>query len=297
MAKELGVTRAAVWKHIIKLKQMGLNVFSVSGKGYKIPGGVDLLNKQWLVESIGSKFDSKVKLEVFNSIASTNQFLIDQSEPVKFHFCLSEYQYAGRGRLGRQWHSPFARNIYLSVKYKFPLLLDVSGLSLAVGIWVAELIEGMGCSEVKVKWPNDILINDRKVGGILTELSSAEVGSREVVIGLGLNWAMPDEVDVEQAWGNLGPMLNGISRNQMVLALIDKFILGLNEFEKGRKYSQLQNWSKFDFLRDKKISIKLGNRSINGNYKGINEQGFILVEADGNIEAYSGGEVSVRAVK
>ncbi|NVJ49733.1 MAG: bifunctional biotin--[acetyl-CoA-carboxylase] ligase/biotin operon repressor BirA [Gammaproteobacteria bacterium] len=293
IAKQLEVSRTAIWKYIQQLKTLGVDVYSVSGKGYRLAQALELLDVERISDSMRSGTQQPFQLDVFQNIASTNQILQSLESREKFHFCLSEYQSMGRGRQGKRWHSPFARNIYLSVKTQIQRPPEqLSGLSIAIGLMLAQLFQRLGVQNMAVKWPNDLKINDQKVGGILVELTSAKRG--EVIIGVGLNWQMDNQQQIDQAWTNLAPNLPHLGRNDVVIAMALQLIEGLQQFELDGLTHFLPQWPLYDWLANQTVELSLGPRKVYGIARGIDATGALLVEDDTGIKPYVGGEVSAR---
>ena len=161
LGEQLGMSRAAINKHIQTLRDWGVDVFTVPGKGYSLPDPIQLLNE----ELIKSQVDTG-SVTVLPVIDSTNQYLLDRIEILQSgDACIAEYQQAGRGRRGRQWFSPFGANLYLSMFWRLEQGPAAAvGLSLVIGIVMAEVLRELGAEEVRVKWPNDLYLNDRKLG-------------------------------------------------------------------------------------------------------------------------------------
>lgn len=296
IAQQLSLSRTAVWKHIEKLKSLGAEVFSVRGKGYQIPGGLDLLNETFLQAELASVLGSKDNLQLFTSIASTNQHLLGMPACNQPRVCVAEYQSTGRGRLGRRWHSPFARNIYLSIRYTLPLSIDaLSGLSLAVGCCVAECLRTLGANEVYIKWPNDLRVGNQKLGGILVEIAGQSEWGAELVIGIGLNWDMPLSDEIDQPWGNLKPLVNqNVSRNQLVIALVKQIIEGLILFGEKGFAAFIERWPPLDGMTGKRVRLVNGADEIHGEYLGIDPTGAVKIRTAQGIEHFIGGELSLR---
>jgi BirA family biotin operon repressor/biotin-[acetyl-CoA-carboxylase] ligase len=297
IAKQLALSRTAVWKHIEKLKSLGANIYSVRGKGYRIPGGLDLLDETFLRENLGSLLGSADHFQLFTNIASTNQYLLSlESSPLP-RVCMAEYQSTGRGRLGRPWHSPFARNIYLSMRHALPLSIDaLSGLSLAVGCCVAECLRELGASGVYLKWPNDLKIEQKKLGGILVEVAGQTTIGAELVIGVGINWDMPLSDDVGQPWTNLKPLVkHGLNRNQLAVALVRHMLDGLKLFSEQGFTAFAERWSHLDGLLGKSVRLISGTREICGTYLGVDHAGALRIQTDAGVEICYGGELSLRA--
>ncbi|MBQ0325986.1 bifunctional biotin--[acetyl-CoA-carboxylase] ligase/biotin operon repressor BirA, partial [Providencia rettgeri] len=187
LGDKLGMTRAAINKHIKTLRSWGLNIETVTGKGYKLPHQINLLNRAVIKQQI-----SDVNIIVEPVINSTNQYMLERIPSLKSgDTCLAEYQSAGRGRRGRQWVSPFGCNLYLSMYWKLDQGPAAAiGLSLVVGIVIAETLNKISQEKVKVKWPNDLYMNDKKLAGILVELTGKTGDAAHIIIGIGINIGM-----------------------------------------------------------------------------------------------------------
>ena len=168
LGETLGMSRAAINKHIQTLRDWGVDVFTVPGKGYSLPEPIQLLN----AEKILSQLDDG-SVAVLPVIDSTNQYLLDRIGELKSgDACVAEYQHAGRGRRGRKWFSPFGANLYLSMFWRLEQGPAAAiGLSLVIGIVMAEVLRKLGADKVRVKWPNDLYLQDRKLAGNLVELT------------------------------------------------------------------------------------------------------------------------------
>ena len=184
VAGALGVSRAAIWKVVQRLKEYDVSI--ESGRfGYQLQNPLVLLDKS----RIQKLLNEEVTIDVFEKLPSTNDYLKDLNPTTSPYICLTEYQQKGRGRLGRSWDSPFGRNIYCSLSYVFQKdFSEISGLSLAVGVLTAKAIENIGCQlRPSLKWPNDIYIQQKKVGGILIDMQAEANGICKAIIGVGLN--------------------------------------------------------------------------------------------------------------
>ncbi len=187
LGETLGMSRAAINKHIQTLRDWGVDVFTVPGKGYSLPEPIQLLN----AEQILGQLDGG-SVTVLPVIDSTNQYLLDRIGELKSgDACVAEYQQAGRGRRGRKWFSPFGANLYLSMFWRLEQGPAAAiGLSLVIGIVMAEVLRKLGADKVRVKWPNDLYLQDRKLAGILVELTGKTGDAAQIVIGAGINMAM-----------------------------------------------------------------------------------------------------------
>jgi len=210
----------------------------------------------------------------------------------------AEQQTAGRGRLGRQWISPFGRNIYLSVAWKFPAgASSLTGLSLAVGTAVVHALESYGLTGIGLKWPNDIVCMQRKLGGILVEVSGDAAGPCQVVMGIGLNLQMPQAAfnDLNQSWIDV-KMISGkkIQRNYLAGLLLREILLAMPEFQRDGLAAFRKQWEQLDMLYGQTVNIQTPQGVQSGIAKGIDEQGNLQVDIDNKLHHFNSGEVSVR---
>ena len=209
LSAALAVSRAAVWKYLHSLSELGLEINAVSGKGYRLEKALELLSAQQIKESLSLKTLSLLsKLEIHPQIQSTNTYLAECAKTVQSgRVCFAESQTAGRGRRGRQWVSPFGSNLYLSILWQFDNgFAAISGLSLAIGVAVVRALSEIGINEIGLKWPNDIYWQHKKLGGILIEVSGESSGECHAIIGLGLNLYLPEKetTGITQPWTDFG---------------------------------------------------------------------------------------------
>src|SRR5690606_303392 len=183
----LGRSRTAIWKHLQKLEDLGLHLSAVKGRGYRLEGGLELLDEGLIRSSLDSQAQALLsKLDIHYIIDSTNSHALrERFAESSGYICLSEQQTAGKGRRERPWVSPFGRNIYLSLLWSFDGgVVTLEGLSLAVGVAVEEALNSCGVEGVMLKWPNDVLWQQRKLAGILLEVVGDPAGSCQVVVGI-----------------------------------------------------------------------------------------------------------------
>ena len=196
IAAAMGVSRTAVWKHAAHLPDWGLELESAAGQGYRLPRPLSLLDATALRDALDTPARTAVRdVQVHAELASTNAHLLAVNTllPGAFDLCLAEYQTAGRGRRGRAWQSPFAAGLCFSFSWAFSTLPPGLGaLSLATGVAVRRTLARFGlAAPVQLKWPNDLLVNGQKLGGILLELRAEAGGPAYVVLGIGLNVQVP----------------------------------------------------------------------------------------------------------
>lgn len=296
LGERLGMSRAAINKHIQTIRDWGVDVFTVPGKGYSLPEPIQLLNEKLIVAQVQTG-----KVAVLPVIDSTNQYLLDRiSEMQSGDACVAEYQQAGRGRRGRKWFSPFGANLYLSMYWRLEQGPAAAiGLSLVIGIVMAEVLQELGAENVRVKWPNDLYLGDRKLAGILVELTGKTGDAAQIVIGAGINLAMRHaESDViNQGWVNLQEAGVTLDRNMLAARLINALRSALQSFEQEGLSPWLSRWKKLDNFIDRPVKLIIGEREIFGISRGIDAQGALLLEQDGVIKPWMGGEISLRSAE
>lgn len=297
LGQQLGISRAAVSNHIKGLTELGLDIFSVTGKGYQLSRPIQFLEQKKIIDAMHNS--SSVNLEVLNIINSTNQYLKEKLPMLESgHVCLAEAQTAGRGRHGRKWVSPYGASLYLSYFWQFASGYQaISGLSLAVGVAITEALYDIGINDVQLKWPNDLYSQNKKLAGVLVEVEGQMGAACDCIIGIGLNIDLADQQDeIDQPWIDLNRISNApLDRNKLAAVLIEKLIKSMATFEKEGLDPFLSKWQSLDLYRDKPITLIMGNKTLNGTGKGISHDGGLLVEVDGNIQTFYGGEISVRA--
>lgn len=295
LGDQLGMSRAAINKHIQTLRDWGVDVFTVPGKGYSLPDPIQLLNEELIKSQIETG-----SVAVLPVIDSTNQYLLDRIEKLQSgDACIAEYQQAGRGRRGRQWFSPFGANLYLSMFWRLEQGPAAAvGLSLVIGIVMAEVLRELGAENVRVKWPNDLYLNDRKLAGILVELTGKTGDAAQIVIGAGINLAMRNVATdvINQSWINLQEAGINIDRNALAIRIIKELRKALYLFEDEGLIPFLPRWELLDNFINRQVKLIIGDKEIHGISRGINEQGGLLLEQDGVIKPWVGGEISLRGI-
>lgn len=293
LGEQLGMSRAAINKHIQTIKEWGLDVFTVTGKGYSLPSAMQLLDE----DTINAQLDAG-RLAVIPVIDSTNQYLLERMDTLQSgDACVAEYQQAGRGRRGRQWISPFGVNIYLSMYWRLEQgPAAAMGLSLVIGIVLAEALQELGAEGVRVKWPNDIYLEDRKLAGILVELTGKTGDAAQIVIGAGINLGMrtPPAGAINQGWINLQEAGITVDRNILSARIINKLRAALSQFEQDGLTPFVGRWARLDNFLDRPVKLLIGDREIFGIARGIDQQGGLVLEQDGIKKSWIGGEISLR---
>ncbi|MFU2315564.1 bifunctional biotin--[acetyl-CoA-carboxylase] ligase/biotin operon repressor BirA [Rahnella sp. PCH160] len=291
----MGMSRAAINKHIQTVRDWGVDIFTVPGKGYSLPYPIQLLEEEKILGMLPAG-----GVSVLPVIDSTNQFLMDRIGQLNSgDACVAEYQQAGRGRRGRKWFSPFGSNLYLSMYWKLEQgPAAAMGLSLVIGIVMAEVLHRLGAEDVRVKWPNDLYLNDRKLAGILVELTGKTGDAAHLVIGAGINLKMrePATDTITQGWINLQEAGVNIDRNELTATLLKELRSALVHFEQEGLTPFIARWRGLDNFLGRPVKLLIGDQEIHGIERGIDPQGALLLEQAGVVKPYIGGEISLRGV-
>ncbi|MFC1748971.1 bifunctional biotin--[acetyl-CoA-carboxylase] ligase/biotin operon repressor BirA [Pseudomonadota bacterium] len=299
IGEAMGISRTAVWKHIQALQTMGVDCYSVSGKGYRLSQPIELLDKAEIELSLSRDGRSLLsQLELHPQIHSTNSHLMENRRLLqKGHACLAELQTNGRGRRGRQWVSPFARNLYLSLYWYFDISpAMISGLGLAVGVGIVRALNEMGLDDVNLKWPNDILWQGQKLAGILLEMSAESGGPYHVVIGVGMNINMDAATDgIDQPWVGLSTIANRyLSRNAVASAVLDSLLKTASEFQTHGLAAFIDEWHAADAYAAQPVVIQQAGANVSGIARGIDNDGAIIIETSDGLKRFHSGDVSLR---
>ncbi|MDH2915216.1 bifunctional biotin--[acetyl-CoA-carboxylase] ligase/biotin operon repressor BirA [Kosakonia sp. HypNH10] len=296
LGESLGMSRAGINKHIQTLRDWGVDVFTVPGKGYSLPEPIQLLDETFIRREV-----EQGSVAVLPVIDSTNQYLLDRLAGLQSgDACVAEYQQAGRGRRGRKWISPFGANLYISMYWRLEQGPAAAiGLSLVIGIVMTEVLRDLGADQVRVKWPNDLYLQDRKLAGILVELTGKTGDAAQIVIGAGVNLAMRNAQagDINQGWINLQEAGVRIDRNVLAARLITELRSALHCFEQEGLAPFLPRWEVLDNFINRPVKLIIGEKEIFGISRGIDSQGALLLEQDGVVKPWVGGEISLRSAE
>ena len=303
LARELGITRSAVHKRIESLRTAGVEIHARPGHGYALTQPLDMLDREALLAHLAPVTRAQLhSLQIEFETTSTQSLALATTTPeTGCAVFLAERQTAGQGRRGRDWASPMAANLYVSLSRRFDRgFATLSGLSLAVGVAVAQSLRQLGYAQVGVKWPNDLLANGRKLGGILIQLRGEAQGPCEAVIGIGLNVHMPVTAagEIDQAWCDLAQLMPGksLSRNALAAALLDSLLPALAQFEAEGLAPFLPQWRQFDALDGHAVHVLDGTRTHEGIALGVDAAGALRVRIGESERQFHSGEVSLRRV-
>lgn len=299
LGEQLGISRTAISKHIKALTEMGLDIYSVTGKGYKLSQPINLLNESEIINGLPQN-DLIPEVEVHSLIDSTNNYLLRRlpNQLSQGQVCLAEFQSAGRGRRGRQWISPFGSQIYLSIYWYLEQGLSAAmGLNLVTALAVSDAIYSVTNIQVQLKWPNDIYLNGVKLAGILIDLEGQALEPCHSIIGVGLNLDMPEQAaeQIDQKWTDLQSQSKSkIDRNKLSAQLIHHLLKRLHQHQNEGLLGMLDEWHTQDFYLNKRVKLLTGERITKGICRGVNNQGALMLEVDGQVKPIYGGEVSLR---
>lgn len=298
----LGISRAAIWKQLQKLEALNIPLHSVKGRGYRLPGAVELLKRDAL-EKAGFPFEQFASCELALSLDSTNNAMMHKAEDNLHdkHICFAEMQTSGRGRRGRQWLSPFARNLYCSIVWPFSQgIAAIQGLSLVVGLAVRRVVEKHGIAQAGLKWPNDILVKHEgvfaKLGGILIEITGDVTDNCQVVIGIGLNLDVQqkDQAQLDQKAVGLKQLGFSGSRNQLAADLVNELASVLTQFSNTGFAPFQESWNAVDCFRGQSLKVVLPSSDMVGIGSGVNAQGEYQLDTTFGRQVVNAGEVSLR---
>ena len=270
---------------------MNLSIHKVRGRGYQLAAPLELLELDQLAAS-------PWPVAISHSLDSTNAEAlraVDRGVTAPF-VILAERQTAGRGRRGRKWVSPFAENIYYSLVLRMDGgMRQLEGLSLVVGLAVLSALRAVGVSDAGLKWPNDVLVSNKKIAGILLELVGDPADVCHVVLGIGINVNMRVASEVDQAWTSVF-LESGVAtnRNELVSKLSDSLRMYLKRHELSGFSAIQSEWEQNHLWQGREVSLIAGVHQVNGTVMGIDCQGALRMSVNGEEKVFSGGELSLR---
>lgn len=300
LCEKLGVSRTAVWKVISQLKEEGYVIESVTKKGYRLLSEPNVLSESEILSRLHTTCIGK-QVQYFDTLDSTNTYCGRKGEELAHGtVVVAEKQTAGLGSRGRNWTSPKGSSIYMSLLLKPDILPDAAPrLTLVMALSVARAFRNLGV-KVQIKWPNDIVINGKKLVGILTEMR-AEIGYvHQVVIGVGIN-VLTEQFPAELAHRATSVFLETgkiFSRAEVLAEVLDCFEQDYETFLRTSDLSELlEQYTQFSATIGKEVCVLEQKATYNGRALRVNETGQLLVECeDGSINAVFADEVSVRGI-
>ncbi|MGE5319249.1 MAG: biotin--[acetyl-CoA-carboxylase] ligase [Hyphomicrobiaceae bacterium] len=300
LADEFGLSRSSIFNILAQAESMGLTIHAVRGRGYRMPVPVEWIDGAAVLRQLG-KVAGDYSLRVLESVGSTNSALMAAALDGAVDgtlFC-AEHQHSGRGRRGRQWHSVPGGSLTFSVLWRFDSgLQSLSGLSLVVGLAIARAVNRYSRHTARLKWPNDILVDYRKLAGILVEVQGDMHGAAFAVVGIGLNVRLSEAQRdaVDQAVVDLAEMGVTVGRNRLLADCLLELNAALNIFRSHGFAALREEWQALDAYAGRPVALALPDaRSVHGVGSGVDDTGaFLLRDAQSRLHPYSGGEISLR---
>ena len=305
IAKQCKVSRATVWNALQEAEKLGVELYSVRGRGYKLPQALTLLDEQAIAQAIGEQ-RAWFKLEVHDHLASTNSYMMKKlNEGLAHATCVAaNLQSNGRGRRGRNWQAGLGASLTFSLLWRFQCGASaLSGLSLAVGVALIRALHSLGISRAQLKWPNDVLILNsqgvpEKLAGILIELQGDMEGPSAAVIGIGINLNLPSKLkqQIDQAVTDIASAApQSIDPNLLLGTLLKHLAQVLSQFEQQGFTSLRDEWTGHHAFHQQAVRmLHPDGRETVGTVVGVADDGILLVNSALGEQRFSSGEISLR---
>jgi BirA family transcriptional regulator, biotin operon repressor / biotin---[acetyl-CoA-carboxylase] ligase len=301
LATQLNISRAAIWKSIKYLESLGLHIEAMRGRGYRLNHPVELLSEKQIKKTLSPVARKRCqKVEVLFKTESTNSYLFNRVDTEQLHgnVVLAEYQSHGRGRRGNKWVSPLASGLIFSIGWRFDIAPRTLGLlSLYMGVAIARALQTIKITNVGLKWPNDVVVLNKKIGGILLEVRGEASGPVDVVIGIGINYELAEDVksEIEQSVTDICCHTEQrLSRNILAGLLLSNVFEILEGMNKDANLNLLDEWRTLDCYVEQPARLLLPNEEIEGILKGVDNQGSLLMSVAGEVKSFTSGEISLR---
>ena len=299
LAQHFKVSRATVWAAIKQLESLGLTVFAVRGRGYQLAQSAVLLDATELARVNPAQLAS-FNWVILDAVESTNTYCMQRIRELPHATCVAaNVQTAGRGRRGRAWVSQLGASLTFSVLWRFESgAAALSGLSLAIGLGIARGLQQFGV-DAQLKWPNDILVNNQKLAGVLIELQGDMDGPSTAVIGVGMNVRLNAQLraSIDQPATDLAQLGLEIDPNVLLGALLQQLQTVLQQFSQNGFASLRDEWQGFHAHQHQTVTILQANGNTqSGQCMGVTEDGTLLLQTLAGIQKFASGEVSLRGV-
>ncbi len=299
VARSLGRSRATLSEALKRAPELGLDLFSVRGRGYRLAAPIEFLDADLLARELRS---TRVRLEIVDEVDSTStQLLARAAAGAPSGTCLAaEWQSAGRGRRGRSWVCALGGSLTFSLLWRFERgAAQLAGLSLAVGIAVARALAACGVERVQVKWPNDLVVDFRKLAGILVETSGEMQGPSVAVIGVGVNYRLAERVidRIDQPVTDVAHCASVLpSRSQLLAHLLRELARVLEGFEKSGFATLRGAWRDLHAYQGRRVRVMPPREApFEAAVADIALDGTLLVRLDdGRLVALASAEISLR---
>lgn len=300
LAETLGVSRTAIWKQVRKLLDKGVQVETIRGRGYQLAAPMDLVTAEGIELGLRSAIREQMTLKVYDQIDSTNADITRrwQAGERGLLVSISDSQLQGRGRRGRVWQSPPGQNLYMSLGLSLNRgFTQLDGLSLVAGLALLEALEDQGLVGGALKWPNDVLVEGKKLAGILIELQGELEGTVRVIVGIGVNVHMKEADSVDQPWTSLDLSGRHVEwkRDELAAGVLNRLVDHVPAFEAAGFGPFMEVWNRYDAFRDRRLTAISGELS--GVGQGVDVNGNYLIDTGEAVERVYAGEISLRATK
>ena len=308
IAQQLKVSRATVWNALQAAEKLGVEIFSVRGRGYKLPQAVTLLDEQAVLNAIG-EHRAWFNLEIHDHLESTNSYMMKKLSGGQSHAsCVAaNLQSNGRGRRGRSWQAGLGASLTFSLLWRFQCGASaLSGLSLAVGVALIRALHSFGIDQAQLKWPNDVLIvaNNQppeKLAGILIELQGDMEGPSAAVIGVGINLNLPTKIKerIDQPATDIASVVtSNINPNELLGVILKNLADVLSHFEQQGFTSLRDEWTKHHAYHQQPVKmLHPDGRETFGTVNGVADDGILLINTALGEQRFSSGEISLRALE
>jgi BirA family transcriptional regulator, biotin operon repressor / biotin---[acetyl-CoA-carboxylase] ligase len=299
LAAHFKVSRSTVWNAVKHAETLGVEIFSVRGKGYRLSQPLNLMRADRILAALGPTA-TLVSLFVHDQLDSTNRWLMQQAATGAAHLscAVTSHQTHGRGRRGRVWQSALGDSLTFSLLWRFDSgAAALSGLSLAVGLALGLAFEEMGVA-VDLKWPNDVLVDYRKLAGILIELQGDMEGPSAAVIGVGINLRLPErmQAQIDQAATDLQSLTAEPLDANRVLGIVLKHMLQvISRFEREGFAALASEWQAMHVYHQQAVRLLMPDATErHGVVAGVAEDGSLRVMTEAGEQRFTSGEISVR---
>jgi BirA family biotin operon repressor/biotin-[acetyl-CoA-carboxylase] ligase len=302
LAATIGRTRARVSQLLKHVEHSGISLERVRGRGYRLLEAAAFLDCTTIERALEAH-GARLQVEVADHIDSTSSELLRRDPDGDIHGLLlgAEWQTAGRGRRGRRWTSIVGGSLTFSLGWRFEQGAGfLSGLPLAVGVAIARALEASGIAGVELKWPNDLVHEQRKLGGILVELSGDALGPSVVVVGVGINVRLPEAVrgDIAQPVTDLAAIAGTIDRNVLLARIAAEIARALEHYERSGFAAFRAEWGRRHALHRQPVEVQLPDGSVaRGRVAGVDADGALLLDRGGRRLRLVSGEVSLRRAR
>jgi len=298
LGEKLGISRVAIKKRIDRMVADGFPVESITGKGYRLAEGIELLSIDKIVGYCDPAMQSISDVEVFSSLGSTNTYLAESPSTVgRLRAAVAEMQPLGQGRRGRQWVSTPYRNLMLSLAHVYEAWpQNPSGLSLAFSVSVHSALTALGVKEAVLKWPNDIVASGCKLGGLLVSAAGEAGGELKVVMGVGLNLDLhkDDRKYIDQEAIDLKGLGHSISRNQLAAEIIGNTQEMLVLYQQNGFSAFAEYWNRNACFINEQVRLFDGYEEYQGELLGVDDDGQLQLATTSGILKFNTSELSLR---